>query len=87
MIEIQPIPTLELYHFTTINRRHEFEPRDLLQFVEDMDKEHAYSFMARCVACPISQPLFSNELMEPRSVFEVHISLDAHIIIFSRAVG
>ncbi|XP_063689923.1 uncharacterized protein LOC134822664 isoform X2 [Bolinopsis microptera] len=56
---------------TGISRRHELRRRDVIeqeteQFVEDMNKEHAYSFMARCVACPISQPLFNNELMEPR---------------------
>ena len=54
-----------------INRREgritaEGQQLQMDQFVEGMHKEHAYSFMARCVACPISQPLFNNDLMEPR---------------------
>ena len=46
---------------------------EISQFAEDMHKEHAYSFMARCVACPISQSLFSNDLMEPR--FEIFLEI------------
>ena len=41
-------------------------PLDDELFVEDMNRAHAYDFMARCVAYPISQPLFDQKLMIPR---------------------